>query len=226
MFKPLSEIKITLEKISTHKSAAEAAFNQMQQDVGRIDPRFSAEVKADKTREIRSKHAETIRANFAPLRELADGLKATRQFWASKDFVLSGRAASETVNGHAAAKAKDAGIEASARLQMMTEFKAMSTELLRLRVLAEKSAAIAGSPAGGLYLASMEYATRVHAPDYEAISLDDVVLEDQRQALQMLDTAKAAETATEHLFRQSLGQTLTPADRITAARDQTAAGGV
>ncbi|GEM_PF-2600705 len=224
MYKSLSEIKTNLDKISSHKSAAESAFTQMQHDIGKIDSRFSAEVIREKTAEIREKHAGTIRDNFSQIRELSDSMAGARQFWSNKSFILSTRPASETVNGHAATAAKDAGIEATTRLQMMTEFQRMPTELLRLRVLAEKSAAMAGSPAGGLYLASMEYATRSQAPDYEAISLDDVVLEDQRQALQMLDAVKAAETSTEHLFRQSLGQTITATDRITAARELAAGG--
>lgn len=225
MFKPISEIKSVLDKITAHKSAAEAAFTQMQHEIGKIDPRFSADVIAEKTKEVRSKHSEAVRDNFSQVRELSTALSGSRQFWSNKSFVLSRRSASETTTGHPAAPPKDAGAEATTRLQLMIEFKQMPTDLLRLRVLAEKSAAMSGAPAGSLYLASAEYSTRTAAPEYEAISLDDVVLADQREALQMLDAAQAAGTATEHLFRQSLGQKITPTDRMNAARELAAAGG-
>lgn len=224
MFIGLSNIESALKKIEAHRQAAQTALSAMQHEIGNIDPRFSSSVIAEKTKEIRAKHGEVVRANFVSLKELSDSLKTTRQFWSSTPFVLSTRAASATANGHQAAAPKDAAVEELTRLRMMQEFKAIPTELLRLRLLAEKSAVAAGGPAGGLYLASTEYNQRQDEKDYEPVSLDDVELPDQKEALQMLDAAKATETVTEQAFRQSLGQTITPTDRINAARQLAEAG--
>lgn len=216
--KQFSEIRTDLDKINVHRTATEAAYAAMQEETSKIDPRFSAEVIADKTKEVRNKYFETIQTNFSALRDLSTGLMESRQFWSNKNFMLSRRSASETVNGHPAAPPKDPGIEANTRIQLMSEFKAMPTELLRLRVLAEKSAAISGGPAGGLHLALSEYKTRANTSEYEAVSIDEVILSEQKEALQMLDSARAAEITTEQIFKLSLGQKLSPVDVINAER--------
>lgn len=94
MFIGLSNIESALKKIEAHRQAAQTALSAMQHEIGNIDPRFSSSVIAEKTKEIRAKHGEVVRANFVSLKELSDSLKTTRQFWSSTPlFCLPGQQA-------------------------------------------------------------------------------------------------------------------------------------
>ncbi len=135
---------------------------------------------------------------------------ATRQ-WSNTDFVLSKRAVSERVNPHPAAQAKDAIAEAMTRLMLMQNFSRMNDDLLRLTAADAK----ATGQQGQLYLINAELAAR----GVEGVDLSDVVLEDQKQALDFLRRCEAGKQGALLALRTAAGgRQPSPVEKINQAR--------
>lgn len=173
---------------------------------------------AEKEKEARDAASPKIYETLGHINSAHESLVNERRFWESKPFILSQKPLTEPLNGLHGAPAKDGQLEASSRLALLTELRMMKNDQIHLFAEDKKST----KQYGALYLATLENGRRdPKSPDWQPISLDDVVLDDQVQALALFDKANRIANGISMRIQQAMGKPVSAIDRLNAARGGT-----
>ncbi|HOI17584.1 MAG TPA: hypothetical protein PK036_14695 [Geobacteraceae bacterium] len=199
-----------------------------QGEVGRLQGELDAtitRITADATRhpayieekvtEARGKATPAIYEALGRINALHESLVSDERFWRDKRFLLSTKPLTEALNSIPGAPAKDAGVEAMARIAKMTELSKLDAEQLHL---AAENAKLE-KQWGELHLITLENNGRDQKqPGWKAIDLSDVVLEDQEQALRLFGEARKMASGISLAMKTAEGKAVSPTDRINAER--------
>lgn len=213
----LGQIQEGLKEMKRHQTTVQQLQAALDADIARINgdgTRHAAYV-AEKTAEARSKATPAICETLGKINALHEGLVKSAAPWKDKRFILAAKPLTEPLNGIPGAPAKDAGVEAMTRLAKMTEFSKLDADLLH--ALAED--AKREGRFAELHLLALENNSRdQRQPGWKAIDLADVVLDDQRQALELFTEAHRIANGISSALKAAEGKPVSPTDRISAAR--------
>jgi len=208
----IEQLKTEVGKIEQARSKADALAAELAEKISKLqDGTRTPEFVQTETTKLRNIYAPVIEKAVGEAGSSASLLELADRQWKNTDFILSRRAVSPRANDHQAAPPKDATAEAMTRLMLMQQFSHMNDELLRLTADEAK----ATGQHGQLYFINAELVGR----GQQGVDLSDVILDDQRQALDLLRRADAGKHGALLALRSAgSGRPVSPMDRMNQAR--------
>lgn len=213
--KSLTDITTAIENVRKFQATATTAAAALENELQKVNAsRFDADYKQEQTRMLRAKFTPPISEALQAVTTISRELSTSKAAWSSKQNVLARR--SLTAPAGDLNTAKDAGLEAVSRLAILTELKLMPDTMLH--ALADTAKADPYKQ-GLLHLITLENNSRAGvSPVYEPISLDDVDLPDQQNALSAITEAEGVRYVLENTAKAALGGRVNPIDRLAAGR--------
>ncbi|MBZ0096987.1 MAG: hypothetical protein K8H75_16660 [Sulfuricella sp.] len=204
MFK-MSQLKAVRDGMS-------ADVDFMQGILARLDS-DSVRIKSDGTRhddfikekvdEARAKALPQLGEKLGTFGSRLEAVKAQRKFWESKPMILSLQTFDSDV-------AKDAQIRAA----KLAELASMDSPLLQLTA----DSALEDADLPTIYQCYLASRDRHGTPGWRGLSLDDVVIPEQAEALQIIQQCTALTMQAEDIAKLASGGGLTPTRRLQTAR--------
>jgi len=202
MMKDMPSLQSELNRIRNAKAIAIKALEELNAKIAKLDDGTrTKDFIYSETKKLQDQYSQITGKSLTEVNEILAGIAPSRKFWSNKPFLLS---------------AKPAGREntLAERAAIIAEANVMPEDVLKLRY----ELAVTQGKHGDAFLLGSTYNARKPDNSADKIDLAAIQLLEHDAAMTIFKDAQVEASRTELIFRESIGSTVTPRDRIAAER--------